>query len=314
MKSKIILGSLFLICLFLCSCNSTSNEPSTKNISKNFWERNYLSYIQIRGNVKTITEVNSNNIGDTTVYQFNKDGFVISSLTKRKDGEIIIQTISYNSSNQITKSQTIGTYNSATYTDITSYEYGTHGKYVPGGLEAVSNGLTYNLKAVINETNAPDFVNTRMDFVFNGDNLLIVKTYNNASYNNDTTFVTFSGKYPIMIKNKSNLLSNITYAENGMFKSYNKKLLYGGNENLTNIVTFKTDDDYLLLGSESFNGSIANGIPMSSSYSYNDHKDLIKNSGNSNFDYTYVYDSQGNWINRINPAKYTTKRIIEYWD
>jgi YD repeat-containing protein len=84
-----------------------------------------------------------------------------------------------------------------------------------------------------------------------------------------------------------------------------------------NAVTFKPDDEYLLIQSESYsNWNSRSGSSLSEvrTYVYNDHKDLIMTKS-TDVPTTYVYDAQGNWISKKNghDGSSTSTRVIEYW-
>lgn len=293
MKTKTIISTLFLLfSLFICSCSKTDSEPTLDNASKNFWERNMLTYMQLKGNVKTVTRKESLGSGDTCtfIFQFNKNGYM-TSCTVNIDQKLMssssIETINYNSNNQITSDVEVETdYSGKSTTKTTSFTYGTHGKYVPEALDYVDNQLVLNLTTVINN----DY---RLDYIFKGDNLLVIKTRTATNSKKDTTFVTYSGNYPTTIKNTdphSGNMSDITYATNGMYKSYK----YNNDSYI-----FKDNNDYLLVES-------SHGITDS----YNEHYDL---SG-----YTYTYDSHGNWTSKStgngSSSYLIYKRVIEYWE
>ncbi len=303
MKIKSILSAIF-IALFLTSCNikdEVSSITPFDNASKNFWERNHLAFYQLKGLVKTLTCVDASDSYNgvmTYTYQFNKMGFVTSaktSTTSTNSNNIIV--LSYNSNNQIEKIVESHSNDAGSSTDTTIIEYGTHGKYVPGS-SIIQNDLTLNLKSRIGKY-------YRKDYIFNGEDLMIINTPANLNGKKDTTFVKYSGKYPISIKSKYTDITDITYTSNGMYKSYNTRDLLNNRPVIG--VTFQQDADYLLIQTDPDTKGVI---------TYNEHKDVIKRKSDD-IENIYVYDSRGNWtsskFNYYSNSLMRGLRTIEYW-
>ncbi|MDD5185135.1 MAG: hypothetical protein PHS84_07740 [Paludibacter sp.] len=310
MKSTIFIAGFIFLGFLLSSCDPSTNID---NSITNYWERNALTRLQLKGKVKTLTTDN----GSRTT-QFNETGF-ITSITNTDGVYSSVATYTYTANGQLS---TIVTVNinptSGNATSTQNFEYDTHGKYIPGSvMHMYETGLTPNLKAQISEWG-------RTDYVFNGDNLLIISTSQSAvGVTKDTAIVKFSGKYPAGSTTDWSFAKDITYADNGMFLTYTEGF-HGPEYTNSRIYKYKADDEFLLL--ESVNYIDVYGTQTTTStqtFTYNDHKNLIKKvDGEGVQDYSdYVYDAQGNWTSRTYSYQYpgsqttssTETRTIVYW-
>jgi hypothetical protein len=308
---KIFFSTSFIFVIFLCSCNS----DVVNNSSKNYWEQNAWVRMQLKGKVKTLTV---NDISGTKVIQFYENG-LISTETNTGTGYSSVSTNTYSSDGQLAKTVTVSSnQGSASTTGTVTYEYASHGRYIPAyAMHMYDIGLTLNLKAVINDWG-------RTDYTFNGDNLYII-TSNTVSSVKDTSIIKFSGKYPESITTSWSFGRNISYADNGMFKTYTEGF-YGTGYEESRAYVFKTDEEYLLKESVTSVNTLGTATTTSvQTYTYNDKKDLIKIVEGENVEeyINYVYDTSGNWTSRTHRSKYAgsttvttddpVTRTIVYW-
>ena len=309
MKTKFFILGLVAIAFTFSSCDPTTDENSTKN----YWEQNSLVRLQLKGKVKTVTETSY----DTEVTQFNENGF-ITSMSQTGTGYSSSTTYTYLATGELNKTVTVSTNTtSPSTTNTTTYEYDTHGKYVASfAMHLYEAGLVPNLKAIIN-------TGYRMDYKFEGDNLLIIST-NTVENFKDTSIIKYSGKYPVSASDEMHFMKDITYADNGMFKTYTEGFT-GPNYRDSRIYTFKTDAEYQLKESVSYVS--LQGVDTrteSETFTYNDKKDLIKiQRGTANVtNIVYEYDSQNNWTKRTSTSTYENStepyvelitRSIVYW-
>lgn len=315
MKTTVILCCLCVVGLLLSSCDPNGLNNDTNN----YWEQNALVRMHLKGKVKTVT-INEYN---TEVIQFSESG-LINSRTTSSTGEYASTTQitnKYSANGNLARTITETNYNSTTTKDTVEYDYGTHGKYVPHfGFHMWMSGLTPNLTAIISSY-------SRTDFVFKGNNLLMIIT-NYSTSKKDTTTFAYNGKYPVSTETSWSFVENLTYADNGMFKTYTEGFK-NENNRTTRVYTFKADSEFQLLDSESEtyvdNSNPANNSSSITSYTYNEEKDIIKMTrGEYTEEYiNYVYDAKGNWTSRQLKSRndassaWTTNnpvtRTIVYW-
>ncbi|MDD3079871.1 MAG: hypothetical protein PHH37_12325 [Paludibacter sp.] len=300
MNKQFIFSILIIIGLISVSCSG--NDPDNQNGNEtNYWETNALVRLQLKGKVKSVKTIYEQNVNYSQI-NFNEAG-QIATETYTYESQENTTTYNYNSSGQL-----VGLGDA-------EYTYDTHGKYIPfTPFHVNETGLVPNLKAMIQQEGS------RTDYVFNGDQLQIIYTYTN--YENetekDTSFFTYSGKYPVefreVIDNWGEFMK-ASYAENGMFKVYEEGFFGTGEYVYTDTrkFTYKTDDEYLLIDQEEQTYD-ADGTEYDykyiTTYTYNDKKDIIKTETvdktetvTETVEYTYEYDSQNNWTKRT--EKYT---------
>ncbi len=307
MKTKFFILVLVALAFTFSSCDPTTDDNATKN----YWEQNSLVRLQLKGKVKTVTEVGY----DTETTQFNENGF-ITSMSQTGTGYSNVTTYTYLATGELNKTVTVST-GSNSSTNTTTYEYDTHGKYVASfAMHLYEAGLVPNLKAIIN-------TGYRMDYKFEGDNLLIIST-NTVQNFKDTSIIKYSGKYPVSASDEMHFMQDITYADNGMFKTYTEGFT-GPNYRDSRIYKFNTDAEYQLKESVSY--VTVQGVETrteSEAFTYNDKKDLTKivlgTTGVTNI--VYEYDSQNNWTKRTSTSTYegsstpsveVITRSIVYW-
>jgi hypothetical protein len=317
MKTQLFGMTAFLLIVgLLPSCNTTDNP---ENESGNYWTSNSLVRLQLRGDVKTLTENNG-----ATVNRFNTDGNLTSKVTTYESGSDAT-TYSYENGKLISETNTYT--NSANLPgqrsaqiSTTYYEYENVGKIIPRGpIHLMHIGLAPGLSAVI-------YTSSRMDFTFHGNDLWIVTSETDGTTNvpTDTIVVTYSGNYPVSFQNDWSFCNNMTYASNGMFVTYNEGF-YGTGYNDTRAYTFLANDKYQLISSMvNVVVSDYNNTTSTTNYTYNDHFDLLTQGSTESMDeYSdYVYDTQDNWTSRKYRyfstgngwGEYTTEtRVIEYY-
>lgn len=309
MKKQLFVSAILALSLgILSSCDTGGTTDDPNGDGTNYWTSNTLTRMQLRGSVRTLVQDES---GFQATYAFNSDGNLTSySVVGRF-------AINYTYENGKLKSETM-------QATTTTYEYANTGKFVPiDSYDIYDNGLVPGLSAIIKGTE-------RTNYVFNGSNLLIIHTYNGIP--NDTTTFQYTGDYPTgqsMVTPWHTNTLTITYAANGMFKSYSNQMS-GQSFQESRVLTFKSDGTYQLkdkwVNSSTFDSQTTNSTIQ---YAYNDKKDITEevndqdgtvNGGNK---YTeYVYDTQGNWTSRkvlmFTAGKtweldHTETRIITYY-
>lgn len=285
MKKQLLVSAVIALSLgLLSSCDTEGTTDDPIDGGTNYWSSNTLTRMQLRGSVRTLVQ---DEYGSLATYTFNSDG----NLTNFS--QVGVHTINYTYENGKLKSETL-------QSTTTTYEYGNAGKYVPiDPYELYETGLVPGLSAVIEGT-------TRTDYVFNGTNLLIIHSYSGIP--NDTTIFQYTGNYPTgqsMVTPWHTNTVTITYAANGMFKSYSNQMT-GQAFQESRVLTFKTDNTYLLkdkwVNTNTFDSETS---VSTTNYTYNDKKDIteevIDQDGtvNNGTRYTdHVYDAQGNWTSR----------------
>jgi len=276
MKTRLLVSAIIVLALgVFTSCDTGGTNGDTTN----YWTTNSLIKMQLRGSVHTMTKT----LGDgATVYTFNTDGNLASEAFGGS-------TTTYAYENGKLISQTSGS-------SITTFEYENAGKYIPRfPYHIYMAGLVPGLSAIIT-------TNNRTDYDFHGDDLWMVSS--SAGIPTDTMVFQYTGNYPTSItlysdaQNHSTL--SMTYADNGMFKSYTEN--YSGPSYLENsAITFLADDVYQLEHKWVTTGSYQNeNTSSTTNFTYNDHKDITEQSSESWSSQwsDYVYDTTGNWTSR----------------
>lgn len=277
-----VLIALTMGLLTSCDTGGTTDDPNGNET--NYWSSNSLTRMQLHGSVRTLVQDES---GFQATYAFNSDGNLTSySVVGR-------YAINYTYENGKLKSETM-------QSTTTNYEYTNVGKYVPlDSYDLYVKGLVPALSAIIKGTE-------RTDYVFSGSNLSIIHSYNGTPM--DTVHFQYTGNYPTgqsFVTPWHTSTLTITYAANGMFKSYSNQMS-GQSFQESRVLTFKTDDTYQLkdnaVNSNTFESQTSTSTTK---YTYNDKKDIteevsdLDGTVNGGSRYTeYVYDSQGNWTSR----------------
>lgn len=290
----------------------TSCDPNAIDGNSNYWNSSTLVRLKLNGHVKILTQNNGSQIDE-----FNLDGYITKSVYTTTD---FSSTTIYNyaPSGELTSidfSSTGG--KGVDYS--TNFLYNVNGKYVlQNQYHLLVDALVPNLKSVSNQF-------SRTDYVFDGNTMLLIYSYTAESIpHHDTTYVAYSGKYPVSLSSANNFVNDITYATNGMFLSYTSGNQGEGYYNESNYY-FKPNDKFLLIDSvvhNSTNQSITSRTV--DKYIYDDKNNVIyEESFSSNYEYSYVYDSLDNWTSkttRYKPKDTTTwgaptteTRVITYW-
>jgi hypothetical protein len=292
-------------------------------VQTNYWTSNDLTRAKLKGPVKRIAALGNY----PTFAEYNQAGNLSSQ------GDNFSSTTYTYSNNQLVKEETSGDFR-----EITSYSYGSHGKYipvVPFHLPEMS-GLRLNLESRIT-TDGGGTETNRTEYVFKGNDLLLISSYMiDGALSKDTTIITFDGNYPKSHETWDNdhtfaeFFKDLVYYPNGMFKTYIEGFK-GDTYTDTRTHTFKQGGDYQLEDTY-HNIRIENGETVFESNAtcvYNDKYDLIKREekredGSSRFldEYTYEYDAHGNWtkkttvhkIDGAETARYSEERTIEYYE
>lgn len=289
----------------------TSCDPNAiDNGASNYWESNTLIRLHLNGKVKTLSTENG-----AQVTNFNQDGFIASQVYTSTSGTSTT-TYNYAANGQMTSTDFSSNMTSPAVSYSTNYQYQDIGKYVvefPYPEHLMMSGLVPNLKSMSMNNGS---YSTTTSYTFDGDvlTILTISTQGTESYR-DTALVTYSGKYPVSMSNSGSYANNITYASNGMFKTVTTG--YQGSSYITTYY-FKSDSKFLLTDSV---GSNYGTTHYSQKYTYDSNKNVSKivTSDGSISNYSYVYDSQGNWTSKTTTMSGTSTgtstetRTITYW-
>ncbi|MHB9143420.1 MAG: hypothetical protein ACYC25_16240 [Paludibacter sp.] len=307
MRTKIYLFSLCLIGILLYSCDP--NE--VKNNRDNYWEKSDLVHMNIKGKVKTTTS----NSG--IVMSFNESGF-ISSIVINSEGSSPTSIYTYNANGQLAKIVYTSPNGSSQLITTTTYEYNNPGKYILKSTASIDLvGLIPNLSSATTvSTLYPEGNYAKFEYVFKDATTMFIVYSNsiNSTVTKDSSTIQYNGNYPSEWSNQGVFYKDITYASNGMFKTYTKGYM-GTSTKYSEVHTFKTNNDYLM--PESLQEIFTDYATPSNNYSrtltstYNDNNDLIEISGDgSSFQFIYEYDSHGNWTSST--EKYKLKGATDW--
>jgi hypothetical protein len=309
MKPRFNLFCIFFIAFIFAACDSEDVNSDFEN----YWSSNALVRSQLRGKVKAVANVISEN--EQYIVEFNEKGN-ISKQTATYSTSTETSDFTYGANGELTKIVFVST-GEYPSTSTTTYTYDTHGRYIvqyPFHLH--ETGLIPNLKSIVNNYG-------KTDYEFVDDNLLIISTIQNMI---DTSIVKYNGKYPSSYTGEYSFMSDISFAQNGMFTSYSEGF-YGEGYRDTRVYTFQQDDQYLLLKSMKNTSTYSSGSSESTmEISYNEQKDiLLEVQDDYETEYSdYVYDKQNNWTSRkVKTRQGSTSnwsevqvetRQITYWD
>lgn len=314
MIKQIIPILVLFIGYIFSSCETNNPIPIVEtdpNIFSNYWEANTLVHNQLRGKVKSVSYTTGDVI---TTDNYTETGY-ISETAVLYDNLIDYTKYYYTTSGII---DSIITTFSGYKSQSIIYQYQNTGKFVfadPHNYTGIS--LLKNLKSI-------SYLNGAVcSYISKGNTMQIIDSYKTSS---DTTFVTYSGNYPISISSSfgSPRRKDITYYNNGMFKSYTDDYSNSTSSSESKYY-FRADDKFQILDSVSVTNT-ANSLTThhTDTLKYNDNKDLIyKPESDLTRKYSYVYDSHKNWIKRTCIIKYknnpygwltiTDNRTISYW-
>jgi len=289
----------------------TSCDPNAiDNGTTNYWNSNTLIRQHLNGKVKTVTYSNG-----TQTDTYNENGYLASQVYTSTNGASTT-TYHYASSGELTSTDFSSNMTTPAVSYSTNYQYQDIGKYVvefPYPEHLMMSGLVPNLKSITynNGNNG-----SAVTYIFNGDQLTILSVSTSDSYTyRDTSYVTYSGKYPVSMSHAGSYAKDITYASNGMFKTVTTG--YQGSANET-VNYFKADSKFLLMDSVVSNLGTTH---YSEKYSYDLNKNVsrVVYSSGTIYNYSFVYDSQGNWTSKTTTISGTPTdtsietRTITYW-
>ncbi len=314
---------LFVILLF------TSCDPNALDSNSNYWNSSTLIRKQLNGKVKTITIVNMG----TQITTFNQEGYITTEVYSSSN-ETINTTNSYLNTGEIAKTNYTFTSSNSTINDSIDYEYENNGKFgigyfswnkpltlqhslfpsylIPSPSNFINNGLVSNLKSVT-FNNGDIRIIVKYTFVENKS--IVQSIFSSESHiEKDSAYLTYNGKYPVTITHGPSVVKNITYASNGMFKTFTVEERL----RLQTKYYFKSDNKFLLIDSIVTNDGTSHNYEK---YSYDSNKNISRidysNGGYGGYiDYAYVYDSHGNWTTKTisKGTSYVTEgRKITYW-
>ncbi len=320
MKTKLFFSALILIGFTFYSCDPNGVNSNTGN----YWERSALARMNIKGKVKMITLTGNNN----SVTTFNESGFVSSIVNTSTDFNSTA-TYNYNANGQLTSVVTVSTSTSSgSSTSTTNYEYKNTGKYiVMMPMHVYMTGLMPNISSM---STVSTTMSVRTDYVFKNNTTMLIISSNtiNSTTSKDTTTIQYSGNYPTGWTKYNMFAKDITYASNGMFKTYTEGFS-GPTYNDPRVYTFKTSDDFLMIDNVVENyvdtATPANNRNSTETFSYNSNNDITSDNRDGYITeyFDYVYDSHKNWTSRTSRYKdssasawtvgSTETRTITYW-
>lgn len=319
---------LKIFVIFSILINTACNSELPEIIYGNYYESNTLLRWNLKGKVKSLSIDN-----DEKIFEFNTAGYV-SKILVNQNGSILIHEYIYDSNGKLEK---IFRYfkDKPQFRNIESFTYDSTDRLVlknPSML--VTNFSEFDTNQIINDlvlglssTTKP---NAETKHYFVGDTLYIC--YNGTINNtliNDTTKVTYAGKYPVsytlispFTKTKAEY-KDITFSNFGNIYHFTCEI----EDSLSNISKrtyyYKPNMPSLLLDSIVCEYKSSRVVDR---YTYNSHMDLIKNHVDDkvpSWENVYKYDSHGNWTKRIVKGRNdntgrleystTTTREIKYW-
>jgi len=317
MKIKLFYSCLIFIGFFLNSCDPNG----VNNNLGNYWERSTVALMNLKGKVKTIT------INSGSITSFNESGF-ITSVVNNMDSSIYI----YNANGQLAKIVSKSPNGNSPLISTITYEYNNPGKYI---VQSTSEIFLYMLTPNLSSTTTvssmyPEGNYTKVEYIFKNSTTMNIVTINVlfSTISKDSSTVQYNGYYPSGWSIKGDFAKDITYASNGMYKTYT--VGYKGTSTTnTNVYTFKTNDNYLMpeTHQETFadTSTPSNNFSYPYTYTYNDKNDPLEVSGEggSTQYINFEYDTQGNWISKTKQFKSKgattwttveqTVRTITYW-
>lgn len=288
----------------------TSCDPNAIDGSSNYWNSSTLIRIHLNGKVKTVTQGNQTD-------SYNQDGFITKSVYTSDEGT---STTIYNYASTGELQSTDFSSNMGTAISYsTTYEYGNTGKYI------VSHPFHIMMSGLVPELKSSTSKWGRMDYMFNGNTMLLISTNNSGGeIFKDTATVLYSGKYPSSLTTSGSFAKDMTYASNGMFITYTEGF-QGPDYYDERKYYFKPDNKFLLTDSIVYNATNQSGSTHSvTKYYYDSKKNVIKElSADGTTEYSYVYDSNDNWTLKTKKTKApgsstwddstTETRTITYW-
>jgi YD repeat-containing protein len=299
---------IFAICgAMFTACGKNPDDTNDPDNSKNYWERSALVHQQLKGKVKSVQVVGG------SLANFDQSGR-ITSITSYWGDDPAVTNYTYNAAGQLIS--VVDGYSTSSYT------YGTHGKYIP----------TFRFHwpemgpLMLNLTSTTTGYGYSVNYVFSGDKLLEINSWENEGViSKDTNIIDYQGKYPqgyeTIYEGGYGEFVNATYFENGMFRVYSEGFIRTDGRD-TRKWTYKTDNEYMLIDTREFSNPDNYSKAV---YTYDDKKNvtkIVETSGTDVYttEYTYEYDSHGNWTKKTEKYsygtdvnEYVTERVITYW-
>lgn len=289
----------------------TSCDPNAiENDTSNYWNSNTLIRQHLSGKVKTVTYSNG-----TQTDTYNQNGYLATQVYTSTNGTSTT-TYNYASTGELTSTDFSSNMSTPAVSYSTNYQYQDIGKYVvefPYPEHLMISGLVPNLKSISYNNGNNGSTTT---YTFNGEQLTILSVSTSDSYTyRDTSYVTYSGKYPVSMLHGGSYAKDITYASNGMFKTVTTG--YQGSNNETKYY-FLANSKFLLTDSTVSNLGTTHYFEK---YTYDSNKNISRviYSSGTIYNYSYVYDSQGNWTSKTttmsgtSTGSSTETRTITYW-
>lgn len=316
---------LELLGIFILIFNSACNSDLTLN-TENYYDSSTLKRWNLKGKVKSVSINN-----DDKVFDFNTDGYV-TKITFNQYGSFHVYEYNYNTEGKL---QNIVSYfkDRPQSKSTETYAYENTDRLVlkqPDCL--VTNFSTFDTYQIINDLvlGLKSVTNQFFDlnYYFVDDTLYLCRkaTINNTLIN-DTTKVTYNGKYPVNYTvlnsffNVKAIYKDIVFSNHGNLLYFTEEII----ENDLNISKrtyyYKPNYPDLLLDSIVNESEISRSVDK---YIYNSKMDLYQQIGNGiEWKYDYRYDSHGNWTTESVKSKSnnsgiwekdsTTTRVIKYW-
>lgn len=312
--------NLFLVCAGIAMLFSSCDEPDETNKidpgkQGNYWD-NLTSLVEMgmKGKVKTIKD------NDNMLF-FNEDGNITSTVQS---------SYKYDEKGRMT--ETIDSYDDGGgFVYITTYEYNNEGYYIPlSWHHPAQTKLLPGLSKItsIERAKGKETIHNTLYKMENGKlNIYEDGRWNPETESNDTTelvcSITYDGAYPVSFKTAdddgegtvSGSFFEASYQANGMFDVVSEGFYSEGVRTRMDKRTtyFKADNTYLLKDKYVNDVTSSGGYSYdeesyiyTTTYTYNDHKDVVSEievdkhrltgvEDTYTTTYTYVYDDHGNW-------------------
>lgn len=317
-----LLKLIYLPVVILVSLLMMSN--TVYDDKTNYWD----SYTDVTPGIKSIVENNDNGVtgtGSKTIYNslgMQTEKYVWGKQLSQNGDTVLIERITrFNYDNRgrlISIDKTDDPYK-------TTIEYGTHGMYVPLDLrlEAVDgeivsieeSRLIRNISSVI--FSYQDGKQVKHMYMADGNKLL--HKYSGTSNEGEQIIECNTDGYPSKIHKQGGYIGPITYQQNGVFERITMVRDQTETINgMTTVFSFIKGANHV----EKVLTTPQGGDTRIMSYSYNVHGDVERLvSDDWNQDWTYEYDSIGNWTYmKSSRTQYgsemywTTTRMIEYYN
>lgn len=309
--------------------NSACRSEIPDLIPGNYYESSTVQRWNLKGKVKSLSINN-----DDKIFEFNSSGYV-TKITVNQNGSILIKDYNYNSNGKL---QNIITYfkDKPQYKNTETFTYDNiNERFVlkqPSIL--VSNFSEFDTNQIINDLvlglSSKTDPTSELKYYFVYDTLYLCrKAIINDTPINDTTKITYLGKYPSEYTvfdpfTKTNTkYKDITFSNFGNIYHFTVE----SKDSISNVSkrTYYYNPDYPCMHIDSIVCEYGKN-KLVERYLYNSHMDLYQcqsEEGVINWEFDYKYDSHGNWIKQTTKSSSrnstnrnfgsTINRVIKYW-